>query len=424
MNSIVLKTIGSFVIIALSVTLALAQGRSFTEYSKLSAKQRDLIEKWAASTGTKGSTKFDAMTVSQHSTFEAVTNALTRSRLTSKSGRASGYAIDLVSAIEFVAGQEEGKGSDEQFRMYVKLVPNAIERLEDSREFSRGKDNTIFHHGYPINYRQTGKPPTMQFSIAPDKTRADIDVDYRSSGFPAALFNGHLTAGNSDVRVKWNYSTHTSRWFGLIDWWDKDVQDVLSKLIGGNSAAPTPAYVPVSANGDLPDAAGVEARADQFFSTWLLKRDVNSAAGFFSSQLAACATSSDKKAERDYRQRRRVLIYTMLKAVNKELGKIDRIEQGISALRPLYSSILPLDHRLKGAYTLAHVPESYYQHFVCDGTTLNWSGGESVRDRSYGKYYVTMFKLDLKSGLGGGLKLFWINEAGIWKIVTFEIVSS
>jgi len=29
----------------------------------------------------------------------------------------------------------------------------------------------------------------------------DIDVDNRSASFPKALFDGHLTAGNSDVRA-------------------------------------------------------------------------------------------------------------------------------------------------------------------------------------------------------------------------------
>ena len=41
----------------------------------------------------------------------------------------------------------------------------------------------------------------MQFSLSEDGMRADVDVDYRSSKSPQALFNGHLTAANSDVRA-------------------------------------------------------------------------------------------------------------------------------------------------------------------------------------------------------------------------------
>ena len=37
-------------------------------------------------------------------------------------------------------------------------------------------------------------------------------MDYRTSGFPSALFNGHLTAQNSDVRAGNNYQGHLQRW--------------------------------------------------------------------------------------------------------------------------------------------------------------------------------------------------------------------
>jgi hypothetical protein len=48
---------------------------------------------------------------------------------------------------------------------------------------------------------------------------ADIDVDYRSSSFPKAMFNGHLTASNSDVRAGGNLQLHDQRWEGLNGWW-------------------------------------------------------------------------------------------------------------------------------------------------------------------------------------------------------------
>ena len=41
----------------------------------------------------------------------------------------------------------------------------------------------------------------MQISMSEDGLQADIDVDYRSSGSPQSLFNGHLTASNSDIRA-------------------------------------------------------------------------------------------------------------------------------------------------------------------------------------------------------------------------------
>jgi hypothetical protein len=45
---------------------------------------------------------------------------------------------------------------------------------------------------------------------------SDIDMDYRSSTFPKALFDGHLTAGNSDVRAANNLDTLANRWAGFV----------------------------------------------------------------------------------------------------------------------------------------------------------------------------------------------------------------
>jgi hypothetical protein len=81
--------------------------------------------------------------------------------------------------------------------MYARLKADALDVLERSREFERGVDNTVYHKGYPINYREQGGVPSIQISVAPDRRRADIDMDYRSSSLPAALFNGHLSASNS-----------------------------------------------------------------------------------------------------------------------------------------------------------------------------------------------------------------------------------
>jgi hypothetical protein len=69
--------------------------------------------------------------------------------------------------------------------MYVRLTPNAREMLNRSREFKRGVDNTVYHKGYPINYREQHGTPSIQISIAMDGRLADVDVDYRASFFPS-----------------------------------------------------------------------------------------------------------------------------------------------------------------------------------------------------------------------------------------------
>ncbi len=141
------------------------------------------------------------------------------SRLTDAQGASLGTALDRVASIERIAGQYAGRGGDEQFRLYVNMKPDTRDVLEKSQEFFRDHENTVYHVGYPHSYRQVGREPNMQVSLSEDGLRADIDVDYRASKTPQSMFNGHLTAGNSDIRVGENSTRHGVRWSGLITWW-------------------------------------------------------------------------------------------------------------------------------------------------------------------------------------------------------------
>jgi hypothetical protein len=78
------------------------------------------------------------------------------------------------------------------FAFTVSWKPGARQILEQSREFKFSEENIVYHVGYPYSYRQEGKVPNIQFSISEDGLRADIDVDYRSSKLPTAMWNGHL----------------------------------------------------------------------------------------------------------------------------------------------------------------------------------------------------------------------------------------
>ncbi len=91
--------------------------------------------------------------------------------------------------------------------------------MERSREFKRAMDNSVYHKGYPFNYRERRGTPSIQVSVALDGRQADVDVDYRSSMFPVMLFNGHLSSSNSDVRAGNNVDRHDGQWSGLQDWW-------------------------------------------------------------------------------------------------------------------------------------------------------------------------------------------------------------
>jgi hypothetical protein len=55
---------------------------------------------------------------------------------------------------------------------------------------------------------------SLQPSYSRDKSKGDIDVDYR-------FHLAHVQPANSDIRAKGNYQKFIDRWPGLRNWWDK-----------------------------------------------------------------------------------------------------------------------------------------------------------------------------------------------------------
>jgi hypothetical protein len=215
------------------------QKRAESNYGTLQVEQKKLVDdyvrRYNATTSTKISPQeaYDSARMSIRTTFDAVTHALLRARLTDATGKDLGSSIDLVSGIDEIMGEEAGAGGDRQFRLYVYLKPSAIDVLTKSTQFIHDRDNESYHKGFPTCYRLKDGPPSIQFSISRDNKMADVDVDYRSSSFPKAVFNGHLTASNSDVRAGDNLQRHDQRWEGLDGWW----REVFG-LLGSGSKPP------------------------------------------------------------------------------------------------------------------------------------------------------------------------------------------
>jgi len=256
-------------------------------YEELQPAQKKLVDEWYAEYNRVAgdhlsSTDYNHLPVSTRTTFEAVTHALLTTNLTDNSGMGIGKALDLVQAIETVSGKVPKARGDLQFRVYVLLTPAALDTLKQCNEFYRDHDNTVFHRGYRVNYRQGGGEPSIQVSISKDSRHADIDVDYRSSKFPMALFNGHLTAANSDVRAGNNTQRHIRRWIGLSDWW--------RDLFGLPSAQES---VSATQEGEIPakprkGTAKLDVAVQDFLSAWLTEKKPERAAAYLSSRSFPC----------------------------------------------------------------------------------------------------------------------------------------
>ena len=159
---------------------------------------------------------------------------------------------------------------------YVRLAPSALATLARSREFRRSADNTVYHKGYPTSYRGQGGTPSIQVSAALDGRRADIDVDYRASSFPAGLFNGHLSSSNSDVRAGDNFDRHVNRWTGLQNWWRGFFGVRQERALDAAPSTSTLLAIP-----HVPRAGKqrVEVMAEDFLRAWLVEGDVIAAMG-------------------------------------------------------------------------------------------------------------------------------------------------
>jgi hypothetical protein len=259
-------------------------------FSDLDSRRQRLVEDWVARfnevTGQNvGAGPFydTFVKLSTKTTFDAVTNALTTTPLTDASGERFGDALDIIERVEAVRGHIPGSSGDRQFRIYVRLKEGAIDMLERSREFKRSPDNTIYHRGYPISYRQEEGTPSIQVSIATDGRRADIDVDYRSSAFPVALFNGHLSASNSDVRAGDNYDRHTNRWSGFENWW----RSFFGVRLKGSPDEDHDRSQEIPRE---PRAGkkNIDVMMHDFLTAWLLEGDVMAAMGYVSDRAYAC----------------------------------------------------------------------------------------------------------------------------------------
>jgi hypothetical protein len=357
--------------------------------------------------------------ISERTTYDAVSHALMNSELTDEQGSSLGHAIDLVEGVERIAGQYYGRSGDQQFRLYVFLKDGARATLEKSQEFSLGHLNTVYHVGYPYSFRQGGKLPSIQFSISEDHTKADIDVDYRSSKMPAAMFNGHLTSANSDVRAGDNHERHNARWGGFVAWW----QGVFGKLAHhqGNAAGPgmysrERPEVPTPLPPDRPREAEPDQLADatqEFLTDWLVRRNIDEALHFMSERALACVDTDDDVNDEILRDQGAVAaLKDAMELSVDEMGERDNLTEAIDAVLPWRESVRIVEHAYENDFAQLELTNEDAAVYLCGDVPETGAPGD------YGTYYSSLFRF--KRGGSAILGLLWTRENGNWRIVAWE----
>ena len=401
---------------------ALELGRS---YAELRPEQVRLIDSFIRSyNATTGSALvpqqvYDGARLSIRTTFDAVTHALLNAQMTDSQGKSLGRAIDLVDAVDQVMGEESGASGDQQFRLYVYLKPNAVDILSRSQEFSHEKDNTGYHKGFPICYRLKDGPPSIQLSVSRDHKLSDVDVDYRSSGFPNGLLNGHLTAANSDVRAGNNLALHDGRWSGLNGWW----RDVFGQL--GSGGTP-PKETTTERLGNIPMNPGVKAdqgvdkSAHDFLQSWVVAKESNKSVAYFSRRSYPCLEVLAEKSTPTVEQGM-IRLHTMM-AMQKfgdSLGAVNSVADVFKPADKWSQTSKSAKNAYPSEFRLVNLPEDMGQDEECVAMPPDESN-----KRSKDKFFATAFRGKMGDGRNKVMSLLWAQEGDYWKIIAIRIEDS
>lgn len=419
-----LKIIGVLFVLIACGPVAAQQTQFGGDYEALAPQQKRLIADWVGRfvevTGQNVEAQAfydDLVKLSTKTTFDAVTHALMTTTLSDDSGAALGTALDLVQTMETVKGKIKSASGDQQFRMYALLKDDAVEILDASREFKRKGDNTVFHKGYPTNYRQQGGVPSIQISIARDGRRTDIDVDYRASSFPVALFNGHLSASNSDVRAGNNDDRHNQRWEGLQNWWQGLFGVRLRRAGYEDTVVDETIQIP-----DTPRIGNktIDKMMQDFLTAWLVEGNVVASMGYISEKAYPCV-ALDQDIDLDMGMAPFVLMMGM-KAAHDALGLPDGAESlegvvlGVRLTDPALKLVRQPHH---AQFVIYSVPDDVAAEFDC-ASRLKLVDDSGRPSRRYGNYFGSTFFVDTPSAKGETVALLWAREDGYWKIVSFE----
>ncbi len=391
-------------------------------YTALRPEQKRLVDEFVrrynAITGSKLDPEqaYDGARLSIRTTFDAVTHALLNAKMTDAQGKDLGPAIELVDSIDEVMGEQSNVGGDRQFRLYVYLRPNAVEILSQSKEFFRDRDNSVYHKGFPISYRLKNGPPSIQISVSRDSKLSDIDVDYRSSTFPKALVNGHLSASNSDVRAGNNLDRHAGRWTGLNGWW----RNVFGQLGTGGAppkenAAQTPGQIPL--NPALKANQGVDSSAHDFLQSWVVSKEPNKSVAYFSRRSYPCLEIMPQNSRQSVQQGMvRLRAMTAMQKFSDSTGTVSSVADVFEAADIWSQTLKPAKNAYASEFLLVSVPADMAADDECVAAPNDDSSKESKE-----KYFATAFRGTKGDSRNKVMSLLWVQEGDYWKIAALRI---
>ena len=276
--------------------------------------------------------------------------------------------------------------------------------------------NSVYHKGFPICYRLKNGPPSIQFSISRDHKLSDIDVDYRSSGFPKGLVNGHLSASNSDVRAGNNLDRHDGRWSGLNGWW----RNVFGQL-GTGGTPPTEnvteslGHIPL--NPGVKADQGVDKSAHDFLQSWVVAKEPNKSVAYFSRRSYPCLEVMAQKSRQTVPPGM-VRLHAMMamQKFSDSLGTVNSVADVFEPADKWSQTLKEAKNAYASEFRLVSVPADMVPDEECVAIP-----GEDSSKRSKDKYFATAFRGKQGDSRNKVMSLLWAQEGDYWKIIAIRI---
>ena len=239
-------------------------------------------------------------------------------------------------------------------------------------------------------------------------------MDYRSSRFPKALFNGHLTAANSDVRAGSNLETHDNRWAGLNGWW----LEIFGFSLGTRAKPPmevtTGRARPISLNPRVRADQGIDASAHDFLKSWVVDKQSNNAAAYLSRRSYPCL---EKIAGNKQNSPGMVQFRTMIAMdnFNATIGKVTRVADVFEAAENWSPELKEVKNAYPAEFRLVGVPPDMAHDEECGQPPVERSGKKAKE-----KFFATAVRVKQGDSRNQVAMLLWTQEGKYWKIVSIR----
>jgi hypothetical protein len=245
---------------------------------------------------------------------------------------------------------------------------------------------------------------------------SDIDVDYRASGFPKGLVNGHLSAANSDVRAGNNLDLHDGRWSGLNGWW----RNVFGQLGGGGKPVPenaTESHGHIPLNPGVKADQGVDKSVHDFLQSWVVEKQPNKSVAYFSRQSYPCLETTVQKTSKSAPQgmiRLRTLM--AMQKFSDGIGKANSVADVFGPADKWSAALKDGKNAYSSEFLLVSVPPDMEPDERCVAAR-----SDDPANRPKDKFFATAFRGKQGDSRNKVMRLLWAQEGGYWKITAIRL---